>query len=162
MVGDFFRMPVRDRRVRRRLAARCRTATAGAWAPAARAAGALGRLDDRSGSASGSRQHKFRIVLGPLSRAQFERMLPGGGSLQQLTALVRNYAGDELRWDVRLILDEQTEAAGELGRSARLGWTHVARRAAEAGNDAEDLILIRVREAVADGRMPAVVNGQRT
>jgi carbon starvation protein len=46
-------------------------------------------------------------VRGPLDRAQFQRMLPGGPSLKKLTALVRNYAGDEHLWDLRLILDEQ-------------------------------------------------------
>ena len=92
-----------------------------------------------------SRQQKFRVTLGPLNRAQFQRMLPGGASLGRLTALVRNYAGDEHQWDLRLILDEQTEEACRLGRS-RLGWTSwlgkpkLGRR--------EDLILDPQAEAV--------------
>ncbi len=69
-----------------------------------------------------SRSHKFRVVLGPLNRGQFQRMLPGQPGLARLTALVRNYAGDALAWDLRLILDDRTEEPLTLGRS-RLGWT---------------------------------------
>ena len=92
-----------------------------------------------------SRQQKFRVTLGPLNRGQFQRMLPGGQSLKKLTALVRNYAGDEHQWDLRIILDEQTEEACRLGRS-RLGWTSwlgkpkLGRR--------EDLVLDPQAEAV--------------
>ena len=45
-------------------------------------------------------QQKFRVVLGPLNRVQFQRMLPGGASLKRLRAIVRSYTGDEFRWDV--------------------------------------------------------------
>jgi type VI secretion system protein ImpH len=69
-----------------------------------------------------SRQQKFRVTLGPLNRGQFQRMLPGGASLKRLTALVRNYASDEHLWDLRLVLDEQTEEPCRLGKSL-LGWT---------------------------------------
>ena len=69
-----------------------------------------------------SRAHKFRVTLGPLNRGQFQRMLPGTPGLARLTALVRNYAGDALAWDVKLILDDRTEEPLTLGHS-RLGWT---------------------------------------
>jgi len=85
-----------------------------------------------------SRQQKFRVTLGPLNRAQFTRMLPGHDSLKKLTALVRNYAGDEHVWDVRLILDERTEEPCRLGRSL-LGWTSWLGR--PKGGKREDLIL---------------------
>lgn len=92
-----------------------------------------------------SRQQKFRVTLGPLSRGQFQRMLPGGQSLKKLTALVRNYAGDEHLWDLRLILDEQTEEACRLGRS-RLGWTSWLGKPKRGRR--EDLILDPQAEAV--------------
>jgi type VI secretion system protein ImpH len=85
-----------------------------------------------------SRQQKFRVVLGPLNRAQFQRMLPGGGSIRKLAALVRHYVGEELRWDLRLMLDERTEEPCHLGRS-RLGWTSWLGRAGRGPR--EDLIL---------------------
>jgi type VI secretion system protein ImpH len=40
-----------------------------------------------------------------------------------LTALVRNYLGDELDWDVNLILDRNAVPPFPLGGPARLGTT---------------------------------------
>ena len=44
------------------------------------------------------------FVFGPLSLAEYERLLPDGPSFHKLVPLVRNYAGDVLIWDVNLIL----------------------------------------------------------
>jgi type VI secretion system protein ImpH len=90
-------------------------------------------------------QQKFRVVLGPLTRPQFQRMLPGGSSLPKLRALVRNYIGDELRWDVKLILEDKSEEPLYLGRS-RLSWTSWLGRAAPVRR--EDLILDPQAETV--------------
>jgi type VI secretion system protein ImpH len=49
-------------------------------------------------------QQKFRITIGPVDRINYERLLPGGASLQRVVAMVKNYVGDELSWDVNLIL----------------------------------------------------------
>jgi len=73
-------------------------------------------------------------------------MLPGHDSLKKLTSLVRNYAGDEHAWDVRLILDEQTEEPCRLGRSL-LGWTSWLGKQPKRGKR-EDLILDPMSEAV--------------
>jgi type VI secretion system protein ImpH len=94
-----------------------------------------------------SRQQKFQVVLGPLSRSQFQRMLPGGSGLPKLAALVRNYVGDELRWDLRLILEERVEEPWHLGRS-RLAWAWLGRAAAERR---EDLVLDPQAEAARSG-----------
>lgn len=87
-------------------------------------AGGIGRLGISTtlGEHVWSGQQRFRVVLGPLDRAQFQRMLPGGASLGRLTSLVRGYVGDELRWDLKLILDEEIDQPWHLG-VARLGWT---------------------------------------
>ncbi|MES1166128.1 MAG: type VI secretion system baseplate subunit TssG, partial [Verrucomicrobiota bacterium] len=89
-----------------------------------------------------SRQQKFRVVMGPLNRSQFQRLLPGGASLGRLTDLVRNYIGDEQRWDLRLFLEEHVDEPWHLGES-RLGWTSWLGRAIGVGGSArrEDLIL---------------------
>ena len=87
-----------------------------------------------------SRQHKFRLVFGPLTLAEYERLLPGGLSFHRLVPIVRNYAGDVLVWDVNLIL-KQAEVPGiRLGQQGRLGWTTwlMPRR---AETDAADLFL---------------------
>jgi type VI secretion system protein ImpH len=79
-------------------------------------------------------QHKFRITIGPLSLKDYQQFLPrpDGWALRQLTALVHNYIGYELDWDLCLVLDkDETRVADngqpelvKLGRGAgRLGWT---------------------------------------
>ena len=70
-----------------------------------------------------SRQHKFRVVFGPLSLADYLRLLPGGASFHRLIPIVRNYAGDTLVWDVNLILRREDVPPTRLGRDGRLGWT---------------------------------------
>ena len=85
-------------------------------------------------------QHRFRIVYGPLTLADYERMLPGGDSLFAMVALVRNYVGDEYAWDVNLVLEREQVPQARLGEYGRLGWTTWL--APETiGADADDLHL---------------------
>lgn len=97
-------------------------------------------------------QHKFRLVLGPLPLHQYLSLLPGAKALAQLTAIVRNYIGDELVWDANLILKkEQVPAELALGKpsqwhassmngDAQLGWSMwLGPRASP--DDADDLML---------------------
>lgn len=83
-------------------------------------------------------QHKFRITLGPLSYGDYESLLPVGNRIGRLVALVRNYIGDELAWEVRLVLKRAEVPAMRLNDSFRLGWTTwLGHRPGE--NDPEDL-----------------------
>ncbi len=75
------------------------------------------------GSRSWECQHKFRVVIGPLGFADYESLLPGGESLDRLVALVRNCSGDELAWDVALILKKEDVPPLRLGGERGLGWT---------------------------------------
>jgi type VI secretion system protein ImpH len=68
-------------------------------------------------------QNKFRIRMGPMSYAQYEAMLPGGNGMQRLAAWVRFYIGDELGWEVQLVLDKSEVLAVSLGRRGLLGWS---------------------------------------
>jgi type VI secretion system protein ImpH len=68
-------------------------------------------------------QSRFRIALGSMPFEAFERFLPGSPALGQLTAIVRNYVGYELAWDLQLILDRSQVPGIRLGRGARLGWS---------------------------------------
>jgi type VI secretion system protein ImpH len=70
-----------------------------------------------------SRACKFRLIIGPLPMADYERLLPGGEGLERLTALVRNYMGDALEWDVNLILAGDDVPRARLGGQTRLGHT---------------------------------------
>lgn len=68
-------------------------------------------------------QLKFRVVVGPISLDEYERFLPGGISLDRLSALVKNYIGEELEWDLRLVLKKEDTPPLGLGTHGRLGWT---------------------------------------
>jgi len=92
------------------------------------------------GSEVWTRQHKFRLVFGPLNLADYLRLLPGGLSFHRLIPIVRNYAGDTMLWDVNLVLRQEDVPKTVLGQQGRLGWTtwlHPRRKAA----DAADLFL---------------------
>ncbi len=68
-------------------------------------------------------QHKFRVILGPMRRDDYEQFLPGGRLLPRVTAIVRNFIGDELDWDLQLILQREDVVPVELARTGRLGWS---------------------------------------
>lgn len=91
-----------------------------------------------------TRADKFRLRIGPLSREDYERLLPGGASLDRLRATVRNYVGDALDWDVQLVLKGDEVPRASLGGTTRLGhtsWVVSRRDADEHRPDAEDLFL---------------------
>jgi type VI secretion system protein ImpH len=64
---------------------------------------------------------KIRITLGPISRIEFMKLLPGGKALRRLSGLVRAYLGDTIAWDLRLVLDKTDWKPMKLER-LRLGW----------------------------------------
>lgn len=92
------------------------------------------------GSRVWSRQAKFRIHIGPLGLEEYNRLLPGGDSLRRLRAIVRNYLGDVLDWDVKLILGRRHAPKAVLGQQGRLGWT-VWLGDPDHGQDRDDLCL---------------------
>jgi type VI secretion system protein ImpH len=75
------------------------------------------------GQAVFDRQHHFRVHIGPLSLTDFEALLPVGSRLPALQALLTQYLGLELAWDLRLELDKPQVPACRPGRYGRLGWT---------------------------------------
>lgn len=85
-------------------------------------------------------QYRFRIVMGPMGLDEFQRFLPGSDSLRRLVAWVRNYNGDELLWDVNLILRKEDVPPLVLGEGSRLGWTTWL-TSQPLAHDADDLNL---------------------
>jgi type VI secretion system protein ImpH len=85
-------------------------------------------------------QNKFRIVIGPVGYDDYCRLLPGGDSMQRLTAWVKNYAGTALDWDVRLILKKEETPPMRLGGATRVGWSTWLASARPATN--RDQLLI--------------------
>lgn len=103
------------------------------------ATGTLG-VSTTAGSRVWDRQNKFRIRIGPVGLRDYERLLPGGDSLARLVAVVRNYAGDQLTWDLNLTLCQAEVPPIRLGGEGRLGWTTwVTSMASE--RDGDDLLL---------------------
>ncbi|WP_375175988.1 type VI secretion system baseplate subunit TssG [Pseudooceanicola sp.] len=87
-----------------------------------------------------TRSAKFRLRIGPLSLPEYERLLPGGESLNRLRAIVRAYVGDALDWDVNLVLRGDEKPEPIIGKTVRLGqtgWIGTPNR----GQDADDLYL---------------------
>jgi type VI secretion system protein ImpH len=68
-------------------------------------------------------QHKFRIVIGPVDYADYQRFMPGGDSILRLMAWVKNYVGLTLDWDVRLVLKKEQLPPLRLGGATRMGWS---------------------------------------
>ncbi len=109
----------------------------------------LGRSEDAAtmgvNAIVGSRvwdcQQKFRIIMGPMTLKNYERMLPGGDSFTRLKAWVRNYVGDELSWELQLILKAGEVPAVRLGQTGCLGWTTWL-QSQPFEKDTDDLILV--------------------
>lgn len=68
-------------------------------------------------------QQKFRVKLGPLRFSDYAKLLPGTPGFKRLVAWVRNYIGDELSWDLHLILKASEVPQARLGQFGNLGWS---------------------------------------
>lgn len=85
-------------------------------------------------------QLHFRVRLGPMKLADYQRMLPAGDAFARLRDWIRFYVGEHLSWDAQLILDKDEVPNTQLGRAGKLGWTTWIKTKA-FGHDAEDLVL---------------------
>ncbi|WP_105374987.1 type VI secretion system baseplate subunit TssG [Neorhizobium huautlense] len=95
--------------------------------------------------------HRFHLVIGPLSLVQYESLLPGTLGLRTMAQIIRNYIGDELDWEVNLILRREEVPEVQLGRCGRLGWTSWMGKRTQ--RDADDLTT-----TPPDKRLTAVVS----
>jgi len=93
-------------------------------------------------------QLKFRIRCGPMGFEDFSRLLPtsAGDSMKRLIAIVRNYIGEELDWDVNLVLAKEEVPPLMLGSQGRLGLTSWL-RGQPMERDADELVLDPLRAA---------------
>ncbi len=100
-----------------------------------------------------TRSAKFRLKVGPLPYEDYARLLPGSASLERMRAIVRNYTGDALEWDVNLILRAEDVPEPILGETVRLGQTSwMGTR--QSKEDAADLYLepnALMHKAVSEG-----------
>jgi len=74
------------------------------------------------GATVADRSGAFRLVLGPLSYAEYETFLPGASGARLLDYLVHLYAPDYLAYDVELLINTDEIPVAKAGnRTTRLG-----------------------------------------
>ncbi len=101
--------------------------------------GALGQTTTLGGRVW-DHQSKFRVRIGPLRLADYLRLLPGGEALARVKAVVRNYVGDQLDWDLSPVLAQAEVPRLRLGAGGRLGLTTWL-ASGPLGRDGDDLKL---------------------
>ncbi|WP_296225536.1 type VI secretion system baseplate subunit TssG [Ralstonia sp. UBA689] len=69
------------------------------------------------------RQHKFRLVIGPLELQQYLNFTPNGRDLPVLVEWVRSFVGFEFEWEVELQVIPDSAPPAVLGSTERLGWS---------------------------------------
>ena len=126
VIGDFFRVPCS---IEEFVGEWIEVPETSRWRLGGSALGAGTTLGARAWLCQG----KFRVVIGPISQERFDELLPGTPTFEKLESLVKNYAGDELAWDVRLIVDE-TRQPWSLGKRSRLGWTTSLGKSKKSGS----------------------------
>jgi type VI secretion system protein ImpH len=85
-------------------------------------------------------QLHFRLRMGPMNFAEYERMLPTGSSFRRLCDWVRLYAGEHYSWDAQLVLARAEVPKIQIGRAGQLGWTTWL-KTKPFDHDADDLVL---------------------
>lgn len=69
------------------------------------------------------RQHKFELILGPLTFKQYLHFSPWGDHLPLLREWVRSYVGFEFAWEVSLYLKADEVPLATLAEDFQLGYT---------------------------------------
>ncbi|VVU54041.1 type VI secretion protein [Burkholderia anthina] len=74
------------------------------------------------GEAIPDRQHKFRLVIGPLDLDQYQRLMPHGADFHALVEWINTFVGYEYAWEVKLLLRPEAAPPACLGQPQRLGY----------------------------------------
>jgi type VI secretion system protein ImpH len=86
-------------------------------------------------------QSRVRVRLGPLTRQQYDRFLPGGSAHEQLRALTRFFGNDQLDFEIQLVLARDEVPPCRLGGDddspLALGWSTWI-RTVPFGRDADE------------------------
>lgn len=69
------------------------------------------------------RQHKFRIVIGPLDIEAYLRFTPQGVDLPRLVEWVRAFVGYEFEWELELRIQSHSAPPAVIGGPQQLGWS---------------------------------------
>ncbi|WP_425093568.1 type VI secretion system baseplate subunit TssG [Tropicimonas sp. S265A] len=87
-----------------------------------------------------SRASKFGLRIGPMNLDEYTSLLPGGPRFAQLVAIVRNYAGNAMSFDVVLVLAKDEVPEPTLGGEVRLGYNMWIGQRPKM-EDADDLVV---------------------
>lgn len=161
LLADYFEAPVRTQQF------------LGQWLPLAieqrtRLASSREDRGQIGGAVLGSRfwdqQAKFRLQIGPLTFAKFKGFLPGEKSLGRLIQLTRLFAGQELDFDVQLVLEANEVPGCRLGKpgpdALRLGWSSWLKTKAFIYDADESIIGSHLTRIVTPPYRGAVVNSE--
>jgi len=92
------------------------------------------------GQCSWQRQYKFRLLIGAMDLAEYEKLLPDKSKLKLISSIIKNYLGYEMNWDIRLILKKKQRPCTVLGNYGQLGLTSwIGKKSAV--QDADDLLI---------------------
>jgi type VI secretion system protein ImpH len=97
------------------------------------------------GDAVWDQQSRARIRLGPMNRTSYDWFLPGRMGYRRLRALTRLYSGDQVDFEVQLVLrrdDVPGCALGEEEGAVQLGWTTWVKTVPRFPRDAEDAVFL--------------------
>jgi type VI secretion system protein ImpH len=86
-------------------------------------------------------QARFIIRFGPLTRAEFDALLPGTPSWQRITQLARLFVGQDTAFAVNLVLRKDDVPASQAGAGARLGWSTWTGTSRPRRGDARDALF---------------------
>ncbi|MBW6425292.1 type VI secretion system baseplate subunit TssG [Rhizobium sp. XQZ8] len=96
----------------------------------------------------------FRVVVGPLSYAEYLSLAPGGRNITEVFALARLYVGAALDFDIQVILRKEDIPFCQLGTNSadmpRLGWNSWA-RVAPAAKDSGDAVIVERLSTAREG-----------
>lgn len=94
------------------------------------------------------RQHKVRIVLGPMPLTTYQDLLPSGSAGPRLRDWLLSYFGHEMKCDIQLVLQENEVPPASPGSFGALGWSSwLGKRS--VGSDAADLVFDSMQAAPA-------------
>jgi type VI secretion system protein ImpH len=91
-------------------------------------------------------QSRARIKLGPLKAARYRDFLPNGSAWPALQAITRTFKGNDVEFEVQLILEREDVPACELGNigdeGPQLGWYTWMKSKPEFDRNPDDTILL--------------------
>jgi type VI secretion system protein ImpH len=86
-------------------------------------------------------QARFIIRFGPLTRAEFDALLPGTPAWQRITQLARLFVGQDTAFAVNLVLRAEEVPPARAGGGARLGWSSWTPTTRPRRRDAADALF---------------------